>query len=209
MVGCAVVAAKRVRRSPEAARAEILEAAEGLLRDHDWSRVSVEAVMERTGMTRSSFYHYFKSVDDVAIALFARVEDEIRNAVDAWLDGETLADDPLAAATEALTRMYGVWSQHTVLMRAMDQASGRSGEAYERWQERVVDGYVAQTRRFIEREVAAGRSDVEDAKTLARTLILMNLAVASDHALRREDFPATALGATVGRVWYGAIYRKS
>ena len=37
-------------------------------------------------MTRSSFYHDFKSVDDVAVALFARVEGEIRSAVDDWLD---------------------------------------------------------------------------------------------------------------------------
>ena len=202
------MATKRVRRSPEAARAEILEAAEALLREHDWSRVSVEKLMEQTGMTRSSFYHYFKSVDEVAVALFARVEDEIRNAVDEWLDAETSGVDPVSTAVEALTGMFRVWSEHLELMRAMEQAAGRSGSAYEQWRERVVEAYIAQTTAFIERQVEAGRSDVGDPSTLARALILMNVSVATDQVLRQERFPADRLGETVARVWTAAIFRE-
>ena len=202
------MATKRVRRSPEAARAEILEAAESLLQEHDWSRVSVERLMERTGMTRSSFYHYFKGVDEVAVALFGRVEDEVRNAVGEWLDAEVSDADPEASAVDALTRMFGVWSEHLELMRAMEQAAGRSGSAYEQWRERVVEGYIAQTTTFIERQIEAGRSDVDDPSTLARALILMNVSVATDQVLRRERFPAERLGATVARVWVAAIFRN-
>ena len=201
--------AKRVRRSPEAARAEILEAAEALLRDHDWAVVSVDQLMERTGMTRSSFYHYFKSVDEVAVALFARVEDEIRTAVDDWLEGDGPSDDPEAAAVDALTRMFDVWAGHITLMRAMEHAAGRSGAAYEQWRERLVEGYVAQTTAFIEKAVAARDSDVEDPPTLARALILMNLSVATDEARRPEPFSAERLGRTIGSVWAKAIYRNS
>ena len=93
-------------------------------------------------------------------------------------------------------------------MRAMEYASGRSGAAYEQWRERVVDGYVAQTKAFIERQVAAGRSDVADPETLARALILMNLAVATDEARRPEPFSAERLGRTIGRLWASAIYRN-
>ncbi len=199
---------KRVRRSPEAARAEILEAAEGLLRDREWARVSVDQLMERTGMTRSSFYHYFKSVDEVAVALFARVEDEIRSAVDDWLEGDASEDDPEAAAVDALTRMFDVWAGHLPLMRAMEHAADRSGAAYERWRERLVEGYVGQTTAFIDRAVASGRSDVPDPPTLARALILMNLSVATDEARRPEPFSAERLGRSVGRVWANAIYRN-
>ncbi len=200
--------AKRVRRSPEAARAEILEAAESLLRDHDWARVSVDQLMERTGMTRSSFYHYFKSVDEVAVALFARVEGEIRSAVDDWLDGDVETDEPERAAVGALTRMFDVWAEHITLMRAMEQAAGRSRAAYEQWRERVVEGYVAQTEAFIGRAIEAGRSDVADPPTLARALILMNLSVATDEARRPEPFSAERLGRSIGRVWASAIYRN-
>ncbi len=203
------MAAKRVRRSPEAARAEILEAAEGLLRDHDWALISVDQLMERTGMTRSSFYHYFKSVDEVAVALFARVEGEIRSAVDDWLERGVGEGDPEETAVDALTRMFDVWAEHIALMRAMEHAAGRSGAAYEQWREQVVEGYVAQTTAFIEREVAAGRSDVPDPPTLARALILMNVSAATDQALRRERFSAERLGRAIGRVWARAIYRNS
>ncbi len=208
LLGCAAVAAKRVRRSPEAARAEILGAAEGLLREHDWSRVTVDLLMEQTGMTRSSFYHYFKSVDEVAVALFARIEDEIRSAVDAWLESDTPDEDPEASAIAALTEMFEVWTQHLALMRAMEHAAGRSGEAYDRWRERVVEGYIEQATRFSERQVAAGRSRVPDPPTLARALILMNVSVATDQALRRDRFSAVRLGDAVGRVWSAAIFRK-
>ena len=86
MLAWRVVATKRVRRAPEEARAEILRAAETALQDVDLADLTVEILMERTGMTRSSFYHYFHSLDEVAIALFDRVEAEISGAVDEWLD---------------------------------------------------------------------------------------------------------------------------
>lgn len=207
MLACAAVSQKRVRRSPEAARAEILEAAEAALREHDLGSITVELLMERTGMTRSSFYHYFKRVDDVAVALFDRVEGEISGAVDDWLERE--GDDPRADTVEHLTQMYGVWSAHAGLMRAMEQAAGRSGAAYEQWRGRVIEGYVERTTAFIRRQVAAGRSDVADPETLARALILMNVAVATDQVWR--DVPATPerLGATVGHVWNRSIFGDS
>ena len=59
--------AKRVRRTPENARAEILAAAEAALRDSDLHSLTVETLMERTGMTRSLFYHYFKSLDEIVM----------------------------------------------------------------------------------------------------------------------------------------------
>ena len=50
---------RRRRRSRAAARAEIVAAAEAALRDMPFSDLTVDILMQRTGMTRSSFYHYF------------------------------------------------------------------------------------------------------------------------------------------------------
>ncbi|MDP6978479.1 MAG: TetR/AcrR family transcriptional regulator [Myxococcota bacterium] len=67
------MAKQRLRRSPEEARNEILEAGEAALAEVEFNQLTVEHLMKRTGMTRSSFYHYFKSLEDVTMALFAQV----------------------------------------------------------------------------------------------------------------------------------------
>lgn len=206
MFGAVPIATKRVRRTPENARAEILAAAESALRDTDFHALTVETLMERTGMTRSLFYHYFKSLDEIVIALFEGIEAEIRGAVDAWLEGEDTAD-PRANTVEHLTRMYEVWREHANLMRAMEQAAGRSKEAYARWQQQVVDSYIDKTEGFIRRQIALGRSRVADPRGVAQVLILMNLAVARDQNDRLELESPARLGVVVGHVWNAAVYQ--
>lgn len=196
---------KRVRRSPENARAEILAAAESAFNDLDFHSVTVELLMERTGMTRSLFYHYFKSLEEVTIALFERVEHEVRSAVDAWLEGEDAADYR-AATVEHLTRMYEVWREHANLMRAMEQAAERNKAAYARWQNEIVECYVDKTEAFIHRQVSLGRSRITDPRGLARVLIIMNLAVAKDQVDRTEPETPQRLGIVVGHVWNQAIF---
>jgi len=197
---------KRVRRTPENARAEILAAAEAALRDTDFHSLTVEYLMERTGMTRSLFYHYFKSLEEIVIALFERVEADISGAVDPWLEGED-APDPRAHAVDHLTRMYEVWRQHANLMRAMEQAAGRSKEAYARWQHQVVESYVEKTEQFIRKQIALGRSRVADPRAIARVLILMNLAVATDQIDRPVPETPARLGAIVGEIWNATLYQ--
>ncbi len=200
------MSSKRTRRSPAQARAEILHAAETALQELEWNALTVEVLMERTGMTRSAFYHYFKSLDDITVALFERVEVEISGAVDDWLEGDESPEDPRAATVTHLVRMYEVWSEHAPLMRALEQAAGRSGDAYQAWRGRVVDGYIAKTTRFLEKQIREGRCDAPDPEALASALILMNVSVASDQVSRLETDSPERLGAAVGRIWNGAIY---
>lgn len=206
MLASIVVAqTKRVRRTPEHARAEILAAAESALRDMPFHALTVELLMERTGMTRSLFYHYFKSLDEIVIALFERVAAEVAGAVDAWLEGEDAADYR-ANTVDHLTRMFEVWREHANLMRAMEQAADRNKEAYGRWQQQVVESYVDKTEAFIRRQIALGRSRVEDPRGVGRTLILMNLAVAKDQVSRAEPETPERLGVVVGHLWNSAVY---
>lgn len=205
MLASIPVSTKRLRRSPEEARAEILRAAEAALEDLEFGALTVEILMERTGMTRSSFYHYFKSLDEVAMALFERVEADVSRAVDGWLEGDVI-DDPRATTVAHLTRMYEVWDQHANLMRAMEQAAGRSGIAYAQWRGQVVDGYIEKTAAFIRKQIAAGRCDAPDPEVLASALILMNVSLASDQVGRSNPDSPDRLGAVVARVWNAAIY---
>lgn len=198
---------RRLRRSPELARSEILDAAEAALDEIDFSQLTVELLMERTGMTRSSFYHYFASLEDVAMALFGRVEAEIGDAVDDWLCGEP-ADDPVTATRDHLTRLSAVWGRHAGLMRAVNQAGARNQSVYDEWRSRVVDGYIAKTAAFIRREVARGLCDAPDPDQLAHALIWMNTGVSSDQASPEMSRSLDRAASALARVWNSSIYGR-
>src|SRR5208337_1654627 len=60
---------RRRRRKPEAAETEILNAGENFLREFPFRDMTVDAVMSRTGLSRSSFYEYFRDRNHLVIKL--------------------------------------------------------------------------------------------------------------------------------------------
>ena len=52
---------RRRRRTPEVAEAEIVAAAESLLRERSFRELTVDEVMRRTDLSRPSFYVYFRT----------------------------------------------------------------------------------------------------------------------------------------------------
>src|SRR5687768_8409180 len=68
---------RRRRRRPEEAEREILEAARALLRDRPSHEVTVMAVMERTTLSRKSFYVYFRDRHELIARLVAPLREQI------------------------------------------------------------------------------------------------------------------------------------
>lgn len=82
--------ARRVRRSPEAARANILSAAEGLLIDRGPQALKLVDVAKAAGVSHATVLHHFGSIDGVQAAL---AEAMIRQLVAQILEAER-PDDP-------------------------------------------------------------------------------------------------------------------
>ena len=59
--------AQRRRRSPQDARQEILDAARQLIAERPVHEVTVLAIMERTTLSRKSFYVYFRDRSELII----------------------------------------------------------------------------------------------------------------------------------------------
>src|SRR5438067_633184 len=114
--------AKRIRRLPEEARREILDAAEALLAERPFRELSVDDIMVRTGMTRSSFYHYFRSLDEVAIALMRRVQGEMMEVAQPWLRPD-YEGDPALAIREGIRETAAIFVRHGVVLAAIHEAS--------------------------------------------------------------------------------------
>src|SRR5437763_5892540 len=113
---------RRIRRLPEDARREILDAAEALLGSQAFRELSVDDLMARTGMTRSSFYHYFRSLDEVAIALMRRGQGEMMEAVAPWLQLD-YEGDPAVAAEQGIRASAEIFARHAAVLAAIHEAS--------------------------------------------------------------------------------------
>ncbi len=197
---------QRVRRSPEAARTEILQAAEAALEELPFGELTVDVVMGRTSMTRSAFYHYFSGLDEIAVGLLDQIERDIRASVDAWLKGETQEVDYRAATATHFEAMFANISAHRAAHTAVAQAASGNRRVYQEWQRRVVGYFVDLTARFIRRQVAMGRSRVADPDRIAQALILMNNAVVNDSLSREAPDSPRELARTVSVVWNATIY---
>ncbi|MDJ0848530.1 MAG: TetR/AcrR family transcriptional regulator [Myxococcota bacterium] len=197
---------QRVRRSREVAREEILHAAQAAASQTDFSALTVDLVMQGTGMTRSSFYHYFSGLDDLAVGLLEEFEQDIRASVDAWLLGDEDDEDPARGTAHHLTAMFEVMETHRTAVRAVAQAAGGYPNVYREWQRRVLDYFIDLTAAFIRREVARGRSRAEDPERLARSLILMNDAVANDNMMRETPDEPAAIARVISGIWNAAIF---
>ncbi len=196
---------RRIRRTPQMARDEIIDATEAALAEMEFGALTVDIVMRRTGMTRSSFYHYFSSIDELALGFVDRLEQAIRVPVDDWLKGKG-TDDYLGDTRTHLTAMFIAMEEHRTGMQALTHAGSNNAAVYEEWRDRVIDYFITLTARFIRQQVMLGRSKVSDPDRTARALILMNNALANDNLMRPEPDDPRALGRTSADIWNAAIY---
>jgi AcrR family transcriptional regulator len=96
----------RVRRSPEEARALILEAAEDLLVEGGPLAVQVRAVGERVGLTDAGVYHHFGNREALLVALLRHGGRRLRQAVESTI--ATWAEDgaDVDSLVESIAALY-------------------------------------------------------------------------------------------------------
>jgi TetR/AcrR family transcriptional regulator, ethionamide resistance regulator len=195
---------KRRRRSREEAEREILEAAAELLREQPLHAVSVSAIMERTTLSRKSFYVYFRDRYELLARLFEPLRRELDRANALYL--EAPADD-LAGGTRAslvaVTRFFA--GSNGPLVRALHEASAYDDEAARVWRdfnEPVIAAFTEQAHRHI----AAGRLPAGiDVEPTIRALVGMNLYCFFDQVVGDPSADVEAIAATLLRVWARAF----
>jgi AcrR family transcriptional regulator len=196
---------RRIRRLPDDARREILDAAEALLSEQPFRELSVDDLMARTSMTRSSFYHYFRSLDEVAIALMRRVQGEMMEAAAPWLrvgyDG-----DPAEAARQAIRSSAEIFARHGVVLAAIHQASFRFEAVQQAWREGILQDWISAIAAQLRAQRERGLTRVTDPEEIARALLLMNTAVFVERLGKQSPDPPEAVAETLAVIWIGALY---
>ena len=199
---------RRIRRRPHDARREILDAAEVLLAERPFLELSVDDLMARTSMTRSSFYHYFRSLDEVAIALMRRVQGEMMEATAPWLrvdyDG-----DPAVGLEQGIRASAEVFARHGVVLSAIHEASFRYEAVQREWRDGVLEDWIGAVAAQVRAQRDRGLTRVADAEEIARALLLMNTAVLVERLGKQPPDQPDAVADTLAEIWIGALYPAS
>jgi AcrR family transcriptional regulator len=193
---------RRRRRSPEAAQTEIIEAAEALLRERPFRELTVDEVMRRTGLSRPSFYVYFKDRHDLVLRVVERLGSEIFTMSERWYQGE--GDGP-ELAREALEGVAEVFAEHGPVMRALADAAA-DDPGVERAYGELVKSFVDVTARHIESEMALGRILPLDPYQTAKALVWMNERYFTLSMGRDPITPPEVVVETLHTIWTRTLY---
>ena len=197
---------RRRRRKPEAAESEILNAAERFLRERPLREMTIDDVMSGTGLSRPSFYEYFRDRNQLIIKLAERLGAQNAAIGDKWFRGEHHADD-LRRVIEEVVELT-VTRGH--LLRALADAaiSDREVEAtYRQGIQTAIDNTAQHIRNLTVRGVA--NTDHLDAKHLATALIHMNQAYLIETMGRRPQSDPKAVAETLIAIWTRVLFSAS
>jgi AcrR family transcriptional regulator len=196
---------RRRRRAPEVAEREIVDAAELLLREKPFRELTVDDLMRRTGLSRPSFYVYFRDRHDLVLKVVEHIGGELFAMSERWYkgtgDGPTLIRD-------AIDGVVGVFAQHGPVLRALADAAADDP--------RVEDAYTALLQRFvdataghIEAEMAAGRILPLDPIQTATALTWMMERYLQLSLGRGPFVPVEKVTPTLTTIWSRVLYGKN
>jgi AcrR family transcriptional regulator len=193
----------RRRRRREESERQILDAAEGLLRERPYRDLTVDDVMVAAGQSRTAFYRHFKDRQDLIIRLLGDLAAELYETASTWLAG---SGDPLAEGREATALLVGAWAEHGTLLRAIAEAASYDDEV-ERVYHGLVQVFVDATIERLERDAAAGRVVVPDVRETAIALCWMTERYLTITFGRPGGGDRATAIEVLHAIWIRAIYR--
>ena len=197
---------RRRRRTPEVAEAEIVAAAESLLRERSFRELTVDEVMRRTDLSRPSFYVYFKDRHALILRVVEHLRGELRTMSQRWYTGS--GDGP-ALAREAMEGIVEVYARQGPALRALADAATDDPEV-ELVYGGLVQSFIDVTTHHIEAEIEAGRVLPLDAAETATALVWM-----MERYLNRSlgrlpaKTPRETVAETLTTIWTRVLYSSA
>lgn len=90
----------RIRKEHHERRDELLDAAWELFTEQGWDKTTVQAVIDRVGVAKGTFYHYFRSQEELLDSMLERIAAQNLAAASRNLD------DPTLASLDRLNRFF-------------------------------------------------------------------------------------------------------
>jgi TetR/AcrR family transcriptional regulator, ethionamide resistance regulator len=196
----------RRRRTPEEAQQEIIAAAEGLLRERPFRELTVDEVMRRTGLSRPSFYVYFKDRHELVLRVVQLIQDELLDVANQWLRGS--GDGP-KLLEEAMAGVVDVYDKHGHVLRALADAAA-DDPGVELAYGSLVQTFVDETTRHLAEELEAGEIErIGDPAEVAMALIWMNERYLYLTLGSEPKTDPRLVAATLTAIWTRALYPRA
>ncbi|OBJ70145.1 TetR/AcrR family transcriptional regulator [Mycobacterium sp. 1274756.6] len=196
------------RPSGDDREAAILTTAERLLAERPLAEISVDDLARGAGISRPTFYFYFKSKDAVLLSLLepmiARADSEFDGAV------QRLPTDPRGMWRSGIKAFFTAFGSHRAVARAGTEALATSPEFRAMWQD-YMGKWIEQTAAMITAERARGAApDTIAALSLSTALNQMNERTMI--ATLADEKPAVdheQLVDTLAHIWVTSIYGET
>ena len=141
-----------------ATRRRIMAATAALLEEQGVLDLAVVDIARRAGTSPATFYHYFKDVEAVALALAEEAAGEMP-AVFEGLGGPFDGGDGLSRARDVVDRFFDHWDAHHAVLTLRNMASERGDRRFQRVRQEsigpVLDALAARIREGQARSVVA------------------------------------------------------
>jgi AcrR family transcriptional regulator len=157
-----------------ATRGRIMAATAALLEERSVLDLPVVDIARRTGTSPATFYHYFKDVEAVALALAEEATDQTPAVVEA-LAGPFTGAAGMARARAVVDLFFDHWDAHHAVLTLRNMASERGDRRFQRVRQLasgpVLDAMAARMREAQGRgEVSAALSPYAAAAAMAAIL---------------------------------------
>ena len=183
----------------EAIEASVLQATEALLEEgSSFTELSVERIATRAGISRTSFYFYFRDKRELLMRLTEEVSDVLYRQADGWWSGE---GDGAAELDRALREILGTYREHAALLRAVVETAAYDEPVGNFWRA-LMGRFIEATRARLEREQVTGLP----AEETAFALVWMTERACYQQLVRERDVEDEALVAAVTGIWRRAVY---
>lgn len=193
------VISRRPAREPIRAgqtRAAILDATRRLIHARGaFAGLSIAEISTEAGVSRPTFYAYFRDKRDLVLALGADMERDLRGVADPWLrGGDGVLHDTLVAVLEGFRR-------HASAVAALVEAATYDEDVAAFW--RAFHEWFVESGAERAKRATPGLSD-EDATAAAFALVWMTERSFTEHLVAPRVTDGALIGA-VERLWQSVV----
>jgi AcrR family transcriptional regulator len=199
------------RRSAHAARTAradvrtaILDTARASLAEGAFRELSIDAIMEQAGLTRTAFYRYFDDLGALVGVLLAESTAPLMRAATAL--GEAAHDADEAGFHARLVDLATVFHEHGVVLDAAI-AGGHFDETLERLTDEIREGFATLIARGLTGRAAATGIEIPAPAETARALNAMNETYLLRSLGRGERISPEQAAAGLWPVWRQVLFR--
>jgi len=186
----------------ERTRAGILDAALEFLWEHPFREMTVNRLMERTGVSRSAFYQYFHDLHELMECLLADLREDIMAGAAPWFAGTGEVIGLLRQSLEALVR---VGYEKGPILKAVADASSNDERLERAWFE-LLNHFDEVVAARIEADQRQGLIPELDARAIARAFNRLDAYSLIDAFGEHPRGEPGRLLKAIERIWVSTLY---